>query len=437
MFDLHARLTSLLFDHVQLHATSPIGWLLRFLRYPYALVRDLVRGELNMRAMSLVYTTLLSVVPLVAFSFSLIKGLGMSATLEPVIYEFLRPMGADADELTRHVLEFADNIRGTVVGSLGLAVLVFTVLSTIQKVEESLNFVWRVERPRSFARRVMEYLSMMVIGPVVLVTAFGLIATTGNSHWAQGLMKLPVIAPLATGLGKLVPYAIVTGVFTFLFGFIPNARVRFVPALIGGATAGVLWAAIGAGFSAFVHYATQLVAVYTGFAIVITAIIWVYVSWLILMVGAQLSFYIQNPHYLRRGHEQIRLASALAERVAFNVMFLIGRAFQKGERSWTTNSLAQKFDMPSITLAGVVHALEHAGLILATEDEFLVPGRDMSEIRLSEILEAIRKRSGSGPHASARTDAAIDQLSQAIEKAMNDCVADRTLADLARSSQSP
>lgn len=430
MLDLNARLESLLFERAQLHATSPVGWVLRVLRYPYALIRDLVRGELNMRAMSLVYTTLLSVVPLVAFSFSLIKGLGMSATLEPVIYEFLRPMGESAGELTSRVLQFADNIRGTVVGSLGLAVLVFTVLSTIQKVEESLNFVWRVERPRSFGRRVMEYLSMMVIGPVVLVTTFGLIASTGHSQWAQGLMKLPIIAPLASGVGKLVPYVIVTGVFTFLFAFIPNAKVRLMPALIGGASAGVLWAAIGAGFSAFVHYSTQLVAVYTGFAIVITAIIWVYLSWLILMVGAQLSFYLQNPHYLRRGHEQIHIASALAERIAFNVMYLVGKAYQKGERSWTTNRLASQFDMPSITLAGVVHALEHVGLVLCTEEEILVPGRDMREIRLSDILEAVRKRSGTGPHATARTDPKIDHLSQDIERAMNECIADRTLADL-------
>jgi membrane protein len=227
---------------------------------------------------------------------------------------------------------------------------------------------------------------------------------------------------------------IFTGVFTFLFAFIPNARVRLVPALIGGATAGVLWAAVGAVFSAFVHYSTQLVAVYTGFAIVLTALIWVYVSWLILMIGAQLSFYVQNPHYLRRGQEHIRVASALAERLAFNVMYLVGKAYRQGERVWTINLLAQKFDMPSITLAGVVHALEQAGLVVATEDDCLMPGRDMHEIRLAHILEAVRRRSDFGPHATARTDAAIDELAGSIEQAMVDRVADRTLADLVRES---
>lgn len=434
MFDLHTRLTAVLFDH---GASAPLRWSLRLLRYPYALIRDLLRGELNMRAMSLVYTTLLSVVPLVAFSFSLIKGLGMSATLEPVIYEFLRPVGDNATELTARVLQFADNIRGTVVGSLGLAFLIYTVLSTIQKVEESLNFVWRVERPRSFARRVMEYLSMLVIGPVVLVTAFGLIASAGSSRWAHGLTQLPVIAPIFARLGALIPYVIVTGVFTFLFAFIPNARVRILPALIGGATAGILWAATGAGFSAFVHYSTQLVAVYTGFAIVITTIIWVYISWLILMIGAQLAFYVQNPHYLRRGNETIHIASADAERLALNVMYLVGKGYQKGERVWTLTRLAQNFDIPGVTLGGVVHALEHAGLVVATEDDCLLPGRDMHAITLADILQAVRRRSGAGYHITARTERVIDDIAAGVERAMLERTAGKTLADLVKENDTP
>jgi len=432
MFGLHSRLVSLLFDHRLMQAPRPLGPLLRVLRYPYAIVRDLWRGELNMRAMSLVYTTLLSIVPLIAFSFSLIKGLGMSGTLQPIIFEFLRPVGDKATELTARVLEFAENIRGTVVGSLGLAFLIYTVLSTIQKVEESLNFVWRVERPRSLGRRVMEYASMMVIAPVVLVTTFGLIGSASSSRWMHTLTQLPLLAPIAGGIGKLAPYVIVTGVFTFLFGFIPNARVRFLPALIGGATAGFLWAAVGAGFTAFVRYSTQLVAVYTGFAIVITALIWVYLSWLILMIGAQLSFYVQNPHYLRRGHEHLTLANALAERLALNVMYLVGRSYQSGERVWTTNLLAQRFDIPSITLAGVVRALEQAGLVVATEDEYLVPGRDMNGIELCQIVEAVRGPRGAGTIATARTEPAIDGIASGAEQAMRERMAGRTLGALVR-----
>ena len=126
------------------------------LRYAYALTRDLVLGDLNLRAMSLVYTSLLSLVPLIAFSLSILKGLGFQREFEPLLLEFFRPLGDRAGELTARVLSFVDHMQGRVLGSVGLAFLVWTVLSVLQKVEESLNYIWQVERPRSFARRFGE-----------------------------------------------------------------------------------------------------------------------------------------------------------------------------------------------------------------------------------------------------------------------------------------
>jgi membrane protein len=100
-----------------------------------------------------------------------------------------------------------------------------------------------------------------------------------------------------------VPYVIVTIVFTFMYSFIPNTHVEFRAALIGGVTAGIIWALVGKVFTAFILYSSQMVAVYTGFAIVLTTLIWVYLSWLILLIGAQLAFYLQFPQYLRHGPE--------------------------------------------------------------------------------------------------------------------------------------
>ena len=127
----------------------PLWKLTRILRYPYALIRDILRGDLTLRAMGLVYTTLLSLVPLIALSFSVLKGLGYHRELEPVLYSFLEPLGDRGYELTEQIMDFVDNVRGGVLGSLGLIFLLYTTISTIQKVEEAFNFVWRVERPRS------------------------------------------------------------------------------------------------------------------------------------------------------------------------------------------------------------------------------------------------------------------------------------------------
>ena len=131
---------------------QPLWKLTRILRYPYALIRDILRGDLTLRAMSLVYTTLLSIVPLIAVSFSVLKGLGYHRELEPVLYAFLEPLGDRGYELTRQITTFVDNVRGDVIGSLGVLFLLYYTMSMIQKVEESFNFVWRVEQPRSLMR---------------------------------------------------------------------------------------------------------------------------------------------------------------------------------------------------------------------------------------------------------------------------------------------
>src|SRR5580693_9881221 len=135
----------------------------RVLRYPYAVIRDLMRGEINLRAMGLVYTTLLSLIPLLAFSLAILKIFGGHRDIEPIVYEFFRPVGgAAATELTNRVVQFASRVSSGVVGSVGLALLAWTLVGTIKKVEDSFNFLWHVEQPRSFARRVTEYSALLV-----------------------------------------------------------------------------------------------------------------------------------------------------------------------------------------------------------------------------------------------------------------------------------
>ena len=162
------RCEALLFDAPPVPRTRALEVVLTSVRYVYAITRDLVVGDLNMRAMSLVYTTLLSIVPLIAFCFSIIKGLGFHHDFEPLIYNFFRPLGYRAPELTARVIGFVDRTQGGVLGSIGLAFLLWTVVSVIQKVEESFNHIWHVERARSLARRFSEYLSVLIVGPILV-----------------------------------------------------------------------------------------------------------------------------------------------------------------------------------------------------------------------------------------------------------------------------
>ena len=435
MFGLGEKLEKVLFDPPP---SIPRAWrpVLRILRYPYALMRDLWRGEINLRAMSLVYTSLLSVVPLMAFSFSIFKGLGIHRDLEPIIYEFFRPVGDNATALTARVMGFVENISSGVLGTLGLAFLLFTVISTIQKIEESMNFVWRVERPRSFARRVTEYLSLMVVGPILVVAILGLTASAADSTVMQTLSSLEVIGDLIAMMGRLTPYVVVSAAFTFLYMFIPNTRVRFVPALIGGLVTGLLWVTVGAGFAAFVVYSTRLALVYSSFAILITALIWIYLAWLILLVGAQLSFYVQNQQYLRRGHRDIRMTPALAEQLALNTMYLVGQRFHAGEPGWTTSKLAARLEVPSALLATVIRVLESANLLIATEDERLMPARDLAQIDLSQIVDAARRHHRGEPGIHVRGTPVAERLATTIELALRERLEGKSLRDLVETGES-
>jgi membrane protein len=407
----------------------PWGPILRVVRYPAALLRDWLHGEISVRAMSLAYTTLLSIVPLLVFSFSILKGLGARGDLKFILDQFFAPLGVASGQLTESVMQFVKNMRGDLLGSIGLAFLVYTVVTTIQKVERSFNFLWRVDRPRSFARRFAEYLAVMVLGPILLAVALGLLASAERSPFAQWVNAIQPLAWILSGTGKVLPYMIVTVIFTFMYAFIPNTKVEFRAALIGGITSGIVWALVGKVFTAFIVYSSSLVAVYTGFAIVLTTLIWVYLSWLILLIGAQLAFYVQFPQYLRHGQESFELTGRDREQVALSVMYLIGRDYAAGKTVWTGRALAAELDMPSIALAPLLHCLEQKGLLLATEDEQFVPGKDIASIQLTEIFEVVRALHSGRLAIETRSVGPALALLREVESAMEKPLKDRSLKD--------
>jgi membrane protein len=409
----------------------PWGPVLRVLRYPAAIARDWLAGDISVQAMSLAYTTLLSLVPLMVFSFAILKGIGARTDLHFILHEFFRPLGSAADQLTETVTTFVANMRGDVLGSIGLIFLTYTVLSTIQKVETSFNFVWRVDRARSFVRRLTEYLSVMIIGPILLAVALGLLGSAARSTAALWLDSIPYLAWLFRALGRLLPYAIVTVVFTFMYAFIPNTRVELRAALIGGVTGGIVWALVGQVFTAVLLYSSQMMAVYTGFAIVLTTLIWVYLSWLILLIGAELAFYVQFPQYLPLGHQSAALQGSDREQLGLSIMYLIARDYLLGLTLWDARRLAAELEVPTAALASLLDSLEKAGLLVSTDKEQFLPGRDARGILISAIIAAARTPPTSGrPAPAIRTVTPAAQLMAQIDGAMRRELGERSLKDL-------
>src|ERR1700686_87441 len=186
------------------------GALLRRLaRYPYALLRDLAGGKLNLHAIGLVYASVLAIIPLLAFSFGILAGFHAQGVLEPLVHDFFSPMGSAADELTARVMEFANKVRGGLVGSVGLALLIWTLISTMKKVEDAFNFVWHVDVPRNFGRRVAEYVALLIIGPILLATVVGLSRLAAESEPLRVLSGLPLMVRVVSMTLSLAPFLIV------------------------------------------------------------------------------------------------------------------------------------------------------------------------------------------------------------------------------------
>ncbi len=405
------------------------GVALRVLAYPYAVLRDLAGGQLTLRATGLVYATLLALIPALALTFALLKAFGIHRDLAPLIHEFFRPLGTSSIEITARVLAFADSVRGGLVGTVGFMLLLWTLIGTVKRVEDSFNYVWRVQVPRSYLRRIPEYAALLLAAPMLIVTVVGFTGLAVDSVTRHS-GDLPLMLRLTALLVAAAPYAIVTVLFTALYIVIPNTRVRLVPALIGAVCAGALWAFVGKAFTQLVIYTSRLTLVYAGFAIIVATLLWTYFGWLILLAGAQLAFYVQNPRYLSLGLAPVHLSNREKERVAFNIMVLAARDAGPGVSRLTLGSLAHATGLPTVALASVFEALEAAGLVVLGRREHVRLARIPESIALVEILTAVRHRRRGHRLLHVAAQAPVVELEAQLEAALQQSLGTRTLADL-------
>jgi membrane protein len=206
--------------------------------------------------------------------------------------------------------------------------------------------------------------------------------------------------------------------------------VRLKPALIGGVFAGVLWAGSGSLFTTFVVSVSRTEAIYSGFAIVIVAMLWLHLSWVVLLLGAQLSFYAQNPDCLRLGQRTESLSNALRERLALSAMLLVGRDFATPGHGWRIESLAARIRVPRHLLEPVVVSLTDAGLLTRTSEHRLIPGKDPRHIEVNAILDAVRRADDDSHGASDDWNPTVSALADGIQRAIRDAVGPQSLADL-------
>jgi len=389
---LQKRVEDLLWQDEQGASASKL-FALKTLRVSYVSIVDLIGGQLSLRAMSLVYTTLLSVVPLLALSFSVLKAMGAHNEVEPFLFQFLAPLGEQGVGIGKNIIGFIENIKVGVLGSVGLGLLIYTVLSLVQKIENAFNMIWRVEATRGIGERFSNYLSVILIGPVLMVSAIGMTATVMNSSFVEYLLAIEPFGSLIVMLTQLLPYIMVMGVFTFIYMFVPNTHVRFGTAAIAGIVSGFLWETSGVLFATFVVNSTKYTAIYSSFAVVIMLLIWLYISWLILLFGSNLAFYLQNPSSMRLGKEGFEISNRVKERLALRLMELIGSRFYEAKPAPVLDDLIHEVAVPEPLLRYVLLKLIDKGLLIETNAEPVayLPARSLDGLMLIDIIRAARE----------------------------------------------
>ena len=415
---------------------KPARILRRILRILYAVIRDLQNGQISLHAMSLVYTTILSVVPLLALSFSVLKAFNVQDKFTPMLYSFLEPMGEKGLEIHHQILSFVDNVKVGVLGTVGFVLLFYTAVSLVQKIEKAFNAIWLAPQLRSIGARFSQYLSVILVGPVLVVAAVSVTASTMNSSIIQSLAAIEPFGSLIILLTKLMPFLIIIMAFTFFYAMMPNTKVKFTSALWGGIVGGSAWQASSLIFTAFVVSSAKYDAIYSGFAVGIILLIWLYMNWLILLLGSSIAFYHQHGNNIIRNNE-FESSPVLLEKVGLEVMVHIGERFEKRLGAFSQSDLEKRKSVPPMLTSQIIDKLLKAGLLVVAGDnaDQLVPGRSTDQITVADILNALR-------HDHSRLanmlsfSSSLNHIAEDYQKNIDAQFSQLTLRDLINQTQS-
>ncbi len=429
---MRQRISAYIWDYDAASDTAERSIWHHFLQIMAMIYSDLMGGMLTLRAMGLVYTTLLSIVPLLAVSLSVLKGFGVHDRLEPVLIQVLAPLGSQSVEIAARIIEFVENMKVGLLSALGLGLLIFAAISLIHKIESAINHTWRLQPSRNMVKRFSDYLSVILVGPILVITAFGITASLASNEMIATINSLSYLSELIRVVGKLLPFLLVIVAFTIIYLLVPNTRVHPRSAFYGALVAGILWQSIGILFTSFVGGSGQYTAIYSGLAVLLVFMIWLYLSWLILLIGASISYYHQNPERIKWGTQSTQLSARMREQIALQAMVNIAQAHdQQSEMQTSIESLASYQRVPVDMLQPMLDALEWDELLTQSADdppEYL-PARSIQLIKLVEILRSARDAEDSQMTQGFRSDEPVSKLLDRLDQEFEASLSSENLAE--------
>mgnify|MGYP000865287528 CR=1 FL=1 len=423
-------------------------WLRRFLRFWVLVAEGFIRNRCPVRASALAYSSLLAFIPLLALvvgvstgvlknSESQIRG-WMDDILIRVAPQLQKSDEVDLtlDQAVTWIFQRIQSVNSGTLGTTGFIALLAVILFMLARIEETLNDIWGVTRGRTWYSRVVNYWAALTLGPIFLVTAVGFSTTLQLNRTQAWLLDRSVFLTLA--VENVAPILVLGVVCAAFYILMPNTRVQWRAALVGGGVAGVLWHLNNTWSVEFTSQLTRNSAIYAGLAIVPVFMVGLYFFWLLLLLGAQVTCTYQNRHTFVAARELSRIHQHGREWVALRVMLEVARAYQRGLKPPTGSGLAQALGVPGALVAEVKRTLLQAGLVVevgnGTGDWPVLPARPVEMMRVTDVLDAMRRGSGTRPLGGSD-----DLLGKVVEGEMEQVIlaeqhaGSRTLAELVAS----
>lgn len=364
-------------------------FLLQVLRVCLLTIRGFKNQLIFLRASALVYTTMLAIVPLLALAFSVIKGFGFHGRIESMLINFLT---AEQQEVSNRIVDYIANTNFKALGAFGLGLLIYTVVKMLNTVEMTFNSLWGITRARSVLRKISDYISVLVISPFLLVISLALIASLSSNTVVAKLSTYMFFEHFFVLFETVIPLVGIWIAFTAIYIFMPNTRVKILPGLIAGVFSGTLW---GIAFQAYTQLnigVAKYNTIYGTFAALPIFLIWLYISWLILLIGAQLSYAIQNVKSYQQEMSEYEFSNAQKEYMALNMMFQISKRFFQGQTPMTSEELSYAIYSPKRVVRKIADILESHGLLkeILSDEHAFQPAKDLHLINVVEVYEAMR-----------------------------------------------
>jgi membrane protein len=330
--------------------------------------RGFIEDRVLLRASALTYFTLMSIVPILAMGFGIAKGFGVDKYLEDQLIQNFQGQEQILNQLIDFSGSLLERTGGGLIAGIGVIVLFYSVLKVFGHIEHSFNDIWQIKTPRPFTRKFADYLSMMVISPVLIIAASGInvFVATQLTSLSDKIELVSYVSPLIMFSLKFLPYVIIWIVFTLLYVVMPNTKVNIVSGIIGGVIAGSAFSITQWLYIDLQIGVSQLNAIYGSFAALPLFLAWLRVSWLIVLFGAEISFSHQNQNLYEFEAETESINNNSRKAISLLILNRIIGRFMNGERPFTSQEISKDLRLPIRLVRSILDNLVACNILSKT-----------------------------------------------------------------------